>query len=144
MYRFDKINENYFDQLVQWKYDNEFSCYDIEDRFTNIDNLFDKDGYDFFIGLNDDEEIVGYMECFFKDGLLEVGHGLNPVFIGKGMSYDFISSSIQFAVEYYDYIGEIIRILIEPFNEIAIKVYSRIGFTIANKTNEYVMMELNM
>jgi RimJ/RimL family protein N-acetyltransferase len=142
MYRYEKINEEYFDQLIQWKYGEEFSCYDMEDRLTTINQLFEKEGYDFFVGIDIDNEIVGYMECFFKDDVLEVGHGLNPILIGQGLSYDFIMSSIEFAVEEYNYVGDIIRILIEPFNKRAFRIYSRIGFITVEETEKHIMMEI--
>lgn len=144
MYRFELINEEFFDQLIQWHYEDEYSCYDMEDKLTTINKLFDLEEYDFFVGLGIDDEVIGYMECFFKDGVLEVGHGLNPMMIGQGLSYDFIESSIEFAVEYYDYTGEVIRILIEPFNKRAFKVYTRVGFTTVEETPSYVKMELNI
>ncbi len=144
MYRFEKINETYFDQLIQWRYEEDFACYDMEDRLTTINQLFDKEGYEFFVGLSIDDEIVGYMECFFKEDVMELGHGLNPMMIGQGLSYDFIECSIEFAVEHYDYSGDIIRILIEPFNKRAFKVYSRIGFNTVEETGEFVKMELNI
>ncbi|MBN2260535.1 MAG: GNAT family N-acetyltransferase [Clostridiales bacterium] len=142
MYRFELINEEYFDQIIQWKYPDEFVCYDMEDKLTTINQLFDKEGYDFFVGINLFDEIVGYMECFFKDDMLEVGQGLNPVMIGQGLSYDFISESIEYAVEYYGYTGDAIRILVEPFNKRAMRVYLRVGFVVVEKTDEFIMMEL--
>lgn len=144
MYRFESINEEYIDQLILWKYEEEYACYDIEDRISSISKLFEESDYDFFVGFNESEEMVGYMECFFKEDILEVGHGLNPIFIGKGLSYDFILDSIEYAVEKYDYSGEVIRILIEPFNKRALKVYQRIGFTIIEETLQYIKLELDM
>jgi|LGVF01.2.fsa_nt_gb RimJ/RimL family protein N-acetyltransferase len=143
MYHFELINEEYFDYIVQWKYEEEFACYDMEDRLTTINQLFDQDGYDFFVGLNEFDEIIGYMECFFKDDILEVGHGLNPEIVGQGLSYDFVSNSIEYAIEYYDYTGETVRILVEPFNKRALKVYSRVGFNVVEETDEFIMMDLD-
>lgn len=144
MYRFEPLDEEYLDLLIQWRYEEEFACYDIEDRLTTINKLFEREEYDFFVGLGIDGEVVGYMECFFKDGILEVGHGLNPMLIGQGLSYDFIENSIEFAVEHYDYAGEVIRILIEPFNRRAFKVYSRVGFTTVEETDDFIKMELTI
>ena len=129
---------------MHWRYEEEFSIYDMEHKESSLNDLMDSDEYEFFVGLNLDDEIVGYMECFFKDGQLEVGHGLNPDFLGKGLSYDFITNSIEFAVEYYEYEGSSITICVEPFNKRAIKVYSRIGFNTIRETDEYIEMELEL
>ena len=48
MYRFELINEEYIDQLIQWKYEEEYACYDIEDRISSISKLFEESEYDFF------------------------------------------------------------------------------------------------
>ena len=144
MYRFEKINEGYLDQMIQWKYDDEYTCFDMEDKLTTINNLFQEEGYEFFVGLGQEDMIVGYLECFFKEEMLEVGHGLNPLLVGQGLSYDFIMDSIEFAVEYYDYTGDVIRILVQPFNTRALKVYSRVGFTTVRETDDFIMMELNI
>ena len=62
MYRFESINEEYIDQLILWKYEEEYACYDIEDRISSISKLFEESDYDFFVGFNESEEMVGYME----------------------------------------------------------------------------------
>lgn len=143
MYKFVKINENYFDELLQWKYQNEFSCYDMDGRLTTIDEVYDRDNYDLFLGFDENEEVIGFLECFYDDeGILEIRNGLNPVFIGQGISCDFISSSVEFAIEEYEYDGDIVRIKVEPFNERAIRVYLRIGFVKIEENPDFVLMEL--
>jgi RimJ/RimL family protein N-acetyltransferase len=145
MYTFNKIDENSYNEILTWKYEGELSIYDLENHETTLSELMDNDNYDFFVGISEEDELVGYLECFFKeDGTMEIGHGLNPTFMGKGLSYDFISESIDFAIEFYDYNNETIIICVEPFNAVAKKVYSRIGFDVVEEEDEFIQMELHI
>lgn len=145
MYRFEKLNEEYFNQIATWKYEGEFSIYDMENHETKLSELLEQENYEFFVGINEEVgELVGYIECFYKDGVLEVGHGLNPSFMGKRLSYDFILESIEFAIEFHDYTGDAIKVCIEPFNTLARKVYSRVGFNVVEEEEDFIEMELEL
>lgn len=139
---FRPINHDDAREIINYRYDGDYSFYDMEKTATDLDTLLNSDDFDFFIVESSDEEMVGFIEVAFIDDIMEMGAALVPEFMGKGLGYDYISSCVDYLIEYYDYSERQISTLIKPFDTHAIKIYERVGFTKIDENDEYV--ELNI
>ena len=107
----------------------------------DIDDLLDKEGYEFFVSLIN-QEISGYIECYFEDEILEVGLALLPGYVNEGLGTDFVSQAIEYLIDYYDYVGEVIRSYINVDDIRAIDVLERVGFNKVDTTKKWVELEI--
>lgn len=104
-----------------------------------------------FAVLDESNELVGELSLCFLDtydewipipemdnGLLEgwilwIGFGLRPDLTGRGHGLSFVNACVVFATSFsqkrYHYTGQYIGLGVYQFNQRAIKVYERIGFT---------------
>jgi len=87
-------------------------------------------------------ETGGFLECHYSEDLLKVGIGLIEEYMGKGIGFDFIVSSLEFIQDYYDYTGDIIRTSLRREDAHSIKVFERVGFSIIDENDEYVELEI--
>lgn len=142
MFRFEKLDNEYKSEIASWVYDEHIKCYDAEERMSRVDDLIENPGYDFYVGLNEIDDIVGFVECFFHDEDMEVSHALNPSYTGRGLSNDFICSSVNFLIEKYNYTRDTILIHVDKYNEIALKAYRRAGFVEIRDVGDLVRLEL--
>ncbi len=144
-YTFDEMNDKYASIVVTWKYDGEYSVYDIEHKKTDIEEMYKSDKYDCFVAVNESNELVGFLECSFNNDLvLEMSNFLRPDLTGTGIGTDFVSECIDFAVEFYNYEGSEMKLYVYHFNERAIKVYERVGFTKTDECDEWSEMTLEL
>ncbi len=140
---FKKMNEKYANIIVSKDAIGNFECYNINHEVEDIDDLIDKEGYEFFVSFIDDE-IVGYIECFFEEEVLEVGMALLPEYIGIGIGTDFVFQAVEYLVDYYDYSGEVIRSYINGEDDRTISVLERVGFKKVDTTKKWVELELSI
>ena len=123
--------------ISQWIYDNEYSIYSFEQSKETIDELLNGD----YIACTDaNNKLVGYFcqgksariptkDCFrYSNDRLDIGLGMNPVLCGKGMGYDFVLCGIKYFTQQNPNI--LLRLTVACFNERAISLYRKIGFTI--------------
>lgn len=141
---FKPMNETYANEVVSWKYEGEYSVYDVEKHKADIDELINSDAYDCFVAVDEYDEPLGFLECAFEDGLMAIANFLRPDLTGKGLGLDFVSACIDFLIEHYDYEGETIKLVVQNFNKRAIKVYERIGFVTAEEGDDWVEMVLEL
>lgn len=144
-FNFKPIDEEYANVVVKWKYDGAYSVYDIDHNESDIENIINSQSYDCFIALDDDQNPLGFLECALDDeNQLEISNFLRPDLTGRGIGTDFISACIDFAIEYYGYEGNQIKLFVESFNKRAIKVYERVGFVIVDEIDDWIEMALNL
>lgn len=145
VFGFLPITEEYADAILSWKYQSEYSCYDVDKNETSLEKLMTEEGFDFFVALINDEVLAGFVECSFdEEGILEVGCALMPQFLGKGLGFDFVSNCIEYIVEYYDYSEDRIFTLLKPDDKHAIKVFERVGFTMTDESEEWVELSIDI
>jgi len=141
---FKEMNEEYANIIVSKDSIGNYDCYNINHEPEDIDDLLDdSDGYEFFVSFIN-EEIIGYIECYFENEVLEVGMALLPEHISKGVGTDFVSQAIEYLINHYEYAGEVIRSFISINDSRAIEVMERVGFNKIDTTKKWVEMELSI
>lgn len=79
-------------------------------------------------------ELFGLMEFYFESDGVHLGLGINPIFIGKLMSRDFILSGIDFLRSNFDNVKRIL-LEVDIRNIQAIKAYEKAGFKLLRKVD---------
>lgn len=137
MYCISAMTQEFALTISQWIYDGEYSIYSFEQSQETIDELLNGD----YIACTDaDSKLVGYFcqgksaripteDCFsYSNDRLDIGLGMHPVLCGKGMGYDFVLCGIKYFTQQKPNI--LLRLTVACFNERAISLYQKIGFTI--------------
>jgi ribosomal-protein-alanine N-acetyltransferase len=144
-FKFKPIDEEYANIVVKWKYEGAYSVYDIEHNKSDIEGIMNSVNYDCFIALDEAQNPLGFLECALDDEqILEISNFLRPDLTGRGIGSDFISSCIDFVMEYYGYDGTHIKLFVESFNKRAIKVYERVGFVVVDEVDDWIEMILEL
>lgn len=143
-FNFKPMSERYANEVVSWKYEGEYSIYDVDKKKADIDELLNSGDYDCFVSVDDYDEPLGFLECTFDDGVLEITNFLRPDLTGKGLGLDFVTACIDFLIEHYDYSGDSIKLIVQHFNKRAIKVYKRIGFVVSEEGDDWLEMTLEL
>lgn len=145
MFTFLPLDEDYGNELIRMKDEGNYSCFDLEHHMTDLDHLLNSDEFDFFVGLDDDQQMVGFIECVFDENkILEVGCGILPDFMGQGYGFDFISECVEYLVKFYDYDQPYVLSYIRPSDTKTIKVMERIGFKITDEAEDWVELSLDI
>ena len=107
-----------------------------------------------FWAVEDSAQLVGYC-CFGgearvpgvdgKDGTLDVGYGMRPDLVGKGLGRAFVQAILAFAVN--EFSPRRLRVLILTWNERSRKVAEALGFTeegiVPSTEGEFRVMEVD-
>jgi len=112
-----------------WKYDGVYSFYDTTADAEDYSELFDaKKRGDRYFSCYSDNELVGYY-CIeiLEENKIELGLGLNPEHTGKGLGLSFVNAVMNYIVSMYGSNDFFLSVAL--FNERAIKVYKKAGFT---------------
>ena len=62
-----------------------------------------------------------------EEGTIDVGYGLRPDLVGKGLGQEFVTAILDFGIRRYD--PSQLRVLILDWNDRSRKVAERCGFT---------------
>jgi RimJ/RimL family protein N-acetyltransferase len=142
---FRPINEEDANVIISYKHGNDFQCFDSEKHASDIDTLLTMDGVDFFVAVNDDEDIIGFSEVTFdEDGIMEMSGALLPEFAGEGLGYDFLTQCIDYLIDQYDYDKPNIVTLVKPEDRRAIKVFERVGFQLVEEDEEWIQLSIDL
>ena len=131
-----------------WKYPGEYSFYDVtadEEDYTeyiNPDSRGDK-----FFSCFVNNILSAYYTVSIMDDTAELGVGMRPDLTGKGYGLDFVNAVMDHITSRYAVAG--FMLIVAVFNQRAIKVYKKAGFTekdfFMQKTNggeyEFLRME---
>jgi [ribosomal protein S18]-alanine N-acetyltransferase len=118
------------EEIARWRYPEPYSFYDwtadADDLAELLDSASRKDAY--FAAEDGGGSLVGYFSFKRRSGAtLEVGLGLRPERTGQGLGASFIATGLAFARERFA--PTRFTLAVATFNERAIKVYERAGFT---------------
>jgi len=142
---FDIISEEYADAILSWKESDGYACYDAEGNKTVLDDMLVSGEFDFFVAKSESGELVGFIECTFDDKkVMEIGCALIPEFLGQGLGCEFISSCMEFVLEHFNYDRRVIKTLLKPGDEHAIRVYERVGFSVVDETGDWVELNIDV
>jgi RimJ/RimL family protein N-acetyltransferase len=108
-----------------WRYQPPYDFYDGEDEpVLNPERFFE--------ALDEHGALVGFYYFERKSAdVLEVGLGLRPDLTGQGLGLEFVRAGVEFARK--QFAPELIILNVAAFNERAIKVYERAGFTVTGR-----------
>lgn len=140
------MTEAYAEEMASWKYGGEYSFYD-----RNGETYYPEG--EAFACLNEAGELVGHFhfgkdariptveENVYQEGYLDIGLGLRPELCGKGLGEEFVRLGMEFGRQTFS--KQRLRLSVANFNERAVKVYERCGFSVERKvTNSYFKNEL--
>jgi ribosomal-protein-alanine N-acetyltransferase len=118
------------EEIARWRYPEPYSFYDwtadADDLAELLDSASRKDAY--FAAEDAGGSLVGYFSFKRRSGAtLEVGLGLRPERMGQGLGASFIATGLEFARGRFA--PTRFTLAVATFNERAIKVYERAGFT---------------
>lgn len=136
-YTIRTMTREYAAEISQWAYENEYSVYSFKQDATAIDELLNGD----YIACTDqDGRVIGYF-CKnesariptgdgynYSNDKLDIGLGMLPALCGKGMGYEFLLCGIEYMTSQTPYVP--LRLTVASFNERAISLYKRAGFTV--------------
>ena len=109
-----------FEDLAGWRYPPPYDFYD-----GDVDPVLNPER--FYAAREESGALVGFFYFEAKDsGAVEIGLGLRPELVGKGLGLEFFRAGVAFA---HDTFGRTRVVLnVAGFNERAITVYERAGF----------------
>ncbi len=157
-YIIDKINLKDTKSILKWKYPNPYDLYNMNDSEECIFELMQGTYY----SVRQKDELIGFF-CFgenaqipiketmglYNDDLLDIGLGLNPVLVDKGLGYTFLNAGLKFANNKFN--QRTFRLTVAQFNKRAIKVYKKSSFKIVKSFNRkkddtefYIMTKTNI
>jgi [ribosomal protein S18]-alanine N-acetyltransferase len=115
--------------ISDWCYPSPYSFYDWRADEEDLALLLDDERRKgrFFSAFDEENELVGFFELQAKGGDLVIGLGLRPDLTGRGLGREFVEAGLAFAQENFH--PTRFRLSVAAFNERAIKVYERAGFS---------------
>jgi ribosomal-protein-alanine N-acetyltransferase len=125
--------------VASWHYDAEYAFYDFDQDAEDLAELLDPEGWgDTYFAVDDDYgELVGFFQFVRSEGIVDIGLGLRPDLVGKGLGASFLDTGMRFATERFG--AERFTLDVAAFNRRAITVYERAGFQettrLARRTN---------
>lgn len=142
---FRPINEDDANVIISYKHGNDYKCFDAEKHASDIDTLLASTDVDFYVAVNEEEEIIGFSEVTFdEEGIMEMSGALLPEFAGEGLGYDFLTQCIDYLIDQYDYDRPNIVTLIKPEDRRTVKVFERVGFQIVEEDDEWIQLSIDL
>lgn len=137
-FQFYSMTEEFASIIAAWTYEEPYSLYSMDGSNESIMEFLNGD---YYYALNAQQELAGYIctgnsarvpggyqaGIYEDDRFIDLGLGLRPEFTGKGHGANFVQTGLQWVCERYN--SSRIRLVVAAFNERAIKVYNRAGFT---------------
>lgn len=147
------------EEIIQWQYKEPYSIYSMDGCEDTINEFLNGS----YFSVLENNKLTGYF-CFGQSAKVPIGNkvgayndknytdiglGLKPELCGKGYGYIFLKAGLNFAINTFS--KNNFRLTVAQFNERAIKVYEKIGFTKTkvkfNKMNgkdsiEFIIMTL--
>lgn len=130
------MNQTYANTVSKWHYDGVYSFYDMAADEDDLRILMDTNNWRDMIKaiLNEDDELVGWAAFYTENDEFRLSLGLSPDLTGQGLGEEFVSECVNYAISHYELTQCSIKLAVALFNQRAIKVYQRAGFTETNKT----------
>jgi ribosomal-protein-alanine N-acetyltransferase len=127
---FAPMNEQYANDIANWRYDGVYSFYDMTADEDDLRILMDTNNWRDVIKavLNEDDELVGWASFYTENGEFWLSLGLRPDLTGRGLGEEFVTECVEYAVSQYKSTKDTIKLAVALFNQRAIKIYQRAGF----------------
>ena len=129
------LNEDYAKEICTWKYDEEYSVYNLSDWDVVVENGWDlaikeKRESDFVAILSDDE-LIAYGRLTAIQDKAFIGIGLKPFLCSKGIGGNVMNLLIEECRNRFP--DCLIALEVRIFNRRAVRCYENIGFEIKRK-----------
>lgn len=147
------LSEDYAKEICTWKYDEEYSVYNLSDWDVVVENGWDlaiKDKRESdFVAILSDDELIAYGRLTAIQDKEFIGIGLKPSMCGKGIGGNVMKLLIAECSKRFP--DCMIALEVRSFNKRAIRCYENIGFEINSKYSkdaltgnaEFYLMEHN-
>jgi len=133
-FRIQPMDEQAARAFADWHYDGVYAFYDMDQDPEDLEELLDPENWpDSYFAVTDKrEELVGFF-CFERDGdSVAVGLGLRPDLTGRGLGRAFLEAGLSLAEGRFR--PAAFTLSVATFNERAIRLYRKAGFTDAGTT----------
>ena len=142
-YLFVKMNMEYAKTIANWRYKGFMETIYMKPYFDNFNieagEMKGPGNCDGYVVLNQNE-IIGLYEYYLKGDFIEVGLALNPKFVSRGLSKEFILKGIEFCIKEYNYTNYYIQLLVEIENKSAFYAYLKAGFKEIRREEDEIVM----
>ncbi len=117
------------DIAFNWHYDGDYSFYDMEADKEDLDEFLDPEQRgDSTFAVTKENELAAFFSISETAGrTFEIGLGMRPDLTGQGSGMEFLKEVLSFVELTYK--PEKITLAVATFNQRAIKVYRKVGFT---------------
>lgn len=134
---FQPMQRAYAEQIVTWHYP-DYPVFNSTPQEAEFEiRVLLEPRYHYFVGINEADQIVGFC-CFGEDAsvpggdyrdaaALDVGLGLHPNLIGKGLGYPFLLAALELGIEKFSPLR--FRSTIALFNARSRRIFEQAGFT---------------
>lgn len=138
-YVFTPMDEETAREIRRWRYEGAYAAYTIGNADRDITEEVDRRSP--YYAVHGEEELVGFFAfgisvevspqaepgLFGPDHSLTIGLGLRPDLTGAGRGASFVAAGLEFAR--HQFAPASFRLYVLSWNERAIRVYERVGFT---------------
>lgn len=136
LYTFRPMTEAEARSIAAWRYDGPDAFYNLDpedvpallDHMSSYTAVLDSSGFVVgFFGFGPGGQVSGaHRAGLYDDDALDIGLGLRPDLIGRGLGRDFVAAGLAYATERFA--PRAFRLTVAAFNRRAIAVYKRLGF----------------
>lgn len=91
-----------------------------------------------FSVFNKENMLFGLFEYYFEDDGVFIGLAINPEFVGRGLSKNFILEGINWCRTKYNISGKI-KLVVDRRNIQGIKAYEKVGFKFVKRENDELL-----
>ncbi|WP_414052963.1 GNAT family N-acetyltransferase [Macrococcus animalis] len=128
MYTIKPMTADDAKKILTWRYNPPYDFYNIVNSIAHPAEILDDviRTNHFYSVFNQD--LIGLIELHSNENTCTIGLGLRPDYTGKGYGVAFVNQAVQFIQSTYPETTTI-ELAVATFNERAIKVYERCGFT---------------
>jgi ribosomal-protein-alanine N-acetyltransferase len=111
-------------ELETWRYEPPYDFYDGDaEPILNPERFFE--------ALGPDGSLVGFYYFEEKGDALEIGLGLRPELVGRGLGLEFFRAGVEFGRRHFE--PKRVILAVAAFNERARVVYERAGFRVVGR-----------
>ena len=120
----------------EWRYSDDYSFYNIDADLEDYEEFIDiKKRGDSYYQVLLDGDLVGFLSYTVNDVIADIGIGLKPELTGQGLGSSYLQACMEFLILKHKDIKEI-TLSVASFNERAIKLYEKLGFTKTKSFNQ--------
>ncbi len=129
----NKLTQEYAKQLCGWKYEGEYSVYNVswetaaEQKWPVADPMARES--DFRSVIDENGNFIGFFRMTKDEhAKVEIGLGLKPELCGQGLGKDFVKLITKYTLNHYP--NRYVYMQVRTFNARAVKCYEACGYKV--------------